>query len=490
MDLCTVCCLPSFIVNTKQSECLREILMYIKKFKYVSTAQFVAVLCLTILIGCTSIPTMVPDMAMQPSHPVQLEGMHGPLTAQQSKAILARLKKNGDDTNIFDKHLALESEIIDSPLVVGNKVDLLVDGPTTYDAMFLAIQHAKDHINMETYIIQDDEIGQRFAKLLVSKQNAGVQVNLIYDSVGSMDTPKAFFMPLIESGGNVLEFNPINPLKARKSWQVSRRDHRKLLIVDGQVAFVGGINISSVYSSGSFGRSKPTKSNTAWRDTHLRIAGSVVSEFQKLFMATWLEQTGQPLAFKNYFPKPDSQGNEVVRAIGSSPEAAYSQIYVTLLSAINSAETRVFLTNAYFVPDPQMLSALKEAVQRGVDVRLLLPEKTDSILVFYASRSYYDELLDAGVKIYERQDAMLHAKTALIDGVWSTIGSTNLDWRSFTDNQEINAVILGQDFGDKMQAMFEKDLASSKLVTLDTWRKRSIGARIKERAARLWAHLL
>jgi cardiolipin synthase len=465
-------------------------LMYIKKIGYVSIAKLAAALCLAQLVGCGSIPTMVPDMAMQPSHPVQLEGAHGPLTAQQSKAILAKLKKNGEDTNIFDKHLALEAEIVGSPLVVGNKVELLVDGPTTYDTMFAAIENAKDHINMETYIIEDDEIGRHFAELLIRKQRSGVQVNLIYDSVGSSNTPKEFFKPLKESGGNVLEFNPINPLSARKGWQFNRRDHRKLLIVDGQVAFVGGINISSVYSSGSFKKSKSDKDKPPWRDTHLRMEGPVVSEFQKLFIATWNEQKGEPLAFRNYFPGPASQGNEVVRAIGSSPEEPYSQIYATLLSAINSAETQVFLTNAYFVPDPQLLAALKEAVQRGVDVRLLLPEKTDSILVFYASRSYYDELLSAGVKIYERQDALLHAKTALIDGVWSTIGSTNLDWRSFVNNQEINAVMLGQDFAAQMQTLFEKDLESSKLVTLEEWRKRSIGARIKERAARLWAHWL
>jgi cardiolipin synthase len=179
-----------------------------------------------------------------------------------------------------------------------------------------------------------------------------------------------------------------------------------------------------------------------------------------------------------------------VRAIGSTPEEAYSQIYITLLSAINSAETHVFLTNAYFVPDPQLLAALKEAVQRGVDVRLLLPSTTDSALVFHASRSYYDEMLSAGVKIYEREDAMLHAKTALIDGVWSTVGSTNLDWRSFVNNQEINAVMLGQEFGAQMQSMFEKDLESSRLITLETWRQRSLAMRLKERAARLWARWL
>lgn len=452
-------------------------------------AELAAALCLVLLAGC-SIPTMVPDMATRSSPPVQLDGARGPLTAKQSKAILARLESNGAETNIFARHLALEAEIVGSPLVVGNKVTLLVDGPATYDAMSAAIQNAQDHINMETYIIEDDEIGRRFAEQLIGKQRSGVQVNLIYDSVGAINTPKEFFKPLQDSGVNVLEFNPINPFSARKGWQVNQRDHRKLLIVDGRIAFVGGINVSSVYSSGSFGRHKPTKTDTPWRDTHLRMAGPVVSEFQKLFMATWSEQHGAPLASRDYFPEIGSQGNEVVRAIGSSPEEPYSQIYVTLLSAINSAETRVYLTNAYFVPDPQLLAALKEAVQRGVDVRLLLPEKTDSVLVYYASRSYYDELLNAGVKIYLRQDALLHAKTALIDGVWSTVGSTNLDWRSFLHNYEINAVVLGQDFGAEMHALFKKDMESSKPVTLDNWQKRSLGARLKERAARLWAHWL
>lgn len=461
--------------------------MYIKKSERLN---ILAMLCFTMLLGCSSIPTMVPDMAMHSTHPVQLEGAHGPLTTQQSKAILAKLEKNSDDTNIFDKHLALEAEIAGSPLVIGNKVELLVDGPTTYDAMYAAIENAKDHINMETFIIEDDEIGKRFAELLISKQRSGVQVNLIYDSVGCLNTPQGFFTTMKESGVNVLEFNPINPLTAHRGWQVNRRDHRKLLIVDGQVAFVGGINISSVYSSGSYGRSKPSKGVQPWRDTHLRMAGPVVSEFQKLFMTTWSQQKDEPLTGRNYFPELSSKGNEVVRAIGSSPEEPYSQIYSTLLSAINSAETRVFLTNAYFVPDPQLLTALKEAVQRGVDVRILLPAKTDSVMVFYASRSYYDELLSSGVKIYERQDALLHAKTALVDGVWSTIGSTNLDWRSFVNNQEINAIVLGQDFGTQMQSMFEKDLESSKPITLEVWRKRSIGARIKERVARLWARWL
>ncbi len=468
--------------------------------------RWACVLSATTLFACTSIPIMVPDMAMQSSKPPVLENARGPMSAQQSKKILARIQKDGVETSIFDRHLALISEVAGSPLIVGNKVDLLIDGPATYAAMLSAIDNAKDHINMETFIFEDDEVGHEFAVRLMQKQSSGVQVNLIYDSVGSINTPKEFFDSLRATGINVLEFNPINPANLRKGWNLNERDHRKLLVIDGNIAFVGGINISSVYSSssGSFGgsRSSPKKKapkvNAAkseieglpWRDTHLKMTGPVVAEFQKMYMATWALQKGDALAPKQYFPTLTSQGKEVVSAIGSSPNEPYSQIYATLISAINSAETQVYLTNAYFVPDPQLLTTLKDAVARGVAVKLLLPEKTDSDLVFYASRSYYDELLSAGVQIYEHKVGILHAKTALIDGVWSTIGSTNLDWRSFVNNQEINAVILGQDFGDQMQRMFYEDLQVSHQMTLNNWRRRPISARIKEKAARLWARLL
>lgn len=443
------------------------------------------VLCLVLLAGCGSLP--LPDRMAHTNQAVQVNGAHGPHSARKSEAILAGLKNGSPETNIFDRHLAQEEELMESPLTTGNKVTLLLDGPATYKSMFSAIQGAKNHINMETYSIEDDEIGRRFAAALIERQKKGVQVNFIYDSVGSGDTPKEFFKSMIDSGINVLEFNPINPLMLRKKWEVGR-DHRKLLVVDGQIAFVGGVNISSVYSSGSFTRSKPrTKDTPPWRDTHLRIEGPVVSDFQKLFLATWDKQQGEPLVSKSFFPQIGSRGNEVVRAIGSSPDESYSAIYATLLSAINSAETYAYITTAYFVPDPQLLTVLKAAAQRNVDVRLMLPDKTDSNLVYYASRSYYDELLSAGVKIYEREDALLHAKTALIDGVWSTIGSTNLDWLSFQHNQEINAVVLGQDFGEQMKALFEKDIESSRLVMLEKWRQRSIGVRLKELGARLWA---
>ena len=442
--------------------------------------------------GCSSLPTIVPDMARRPAQPVQLEGARGPLTSQQSKAILDRLKSRGEETSIFDRHLALEEAIVGSPLMVGNKVVLLQDGPATFEPMLTAIRHAKDHINMETYVIEDDETGNRFADALIEKQGQGVQVNFIYDSVGAIDAPRAFFKRLTDSGINVLEFNPINPLTARKGWDVNQRDHRKLLIVDGETAFLGGVNISSVYSGGSFSTRTTQRPEGAppWRDTHLQVEGPVVGEFQKLFLATWEKQKGDTLAARNYFPQPGSRGREIVRAIGSAPDEPYSLIYATLISAIGSAETTVHLTNAYFVPDPQLLAALKDAVQRGVDVRIILPGNTDSWLVFHAGRSYYAELLGAGVKIYERRGALLHSKTALIDGVWSTVGSTNLDWRSFLHNYEVNAVILGQDFGAQMQAMFEKDIASSNPITLEQWERRSISDRLRETVARMWEYWL
>lgn len=447
---------------------------------------------LAVIAGCGALPVLVPGMEMQSGRSVQLEGARGPLTALQSKVVLDKLKRGGGATSIFDRHLALEQAIVGSPLMVGNKVVLLRDGPTTFKHMFAAIRNAKDHINLETYIIENDEVGNRFADALIEKQTQGVQVNLIYDSVGGINTPKSFFKRLSDSGINVLEFNPINPLTAKKGWNVNQRDHRKLLIVDGESAFLGGINISSVYSGGSSSQraSARPEEKAPWRDTHMQVEGPVVGEFQKLFLATWEKQRGAPLAPRNYMPVLGSRGSEVVRAIGSSPDEQHTVMYATLISAIRSAETGVYLTNAYFVPDPQLLAALKDAATRGVDVNIILPGHTDSWLVFHAGRSYYEALLVSGIKIFERRDALMHAKTALVDGVWSTIGSTNLDWRSFLHNDEVNAVILGQEFGAQMQAMFDVDRAASTRITLEQWNQRPFGVRVNEWLARLWQRAL
>lgn len=452
----------------------------------------VLVVYLLATAGCATLPDTDAIIERHSGQAARFDSARGALSAQKSAAILAELKRKSGDIDILDKQIALEQAVVDSPLILGNKVTLLQNGAETYAAMFSAIRNARDHINLESYIIDDDEIGQQFANLLLEQQARGVQVNVIYDSVGAFNTPKAFFERLIEGGVAVLEFNPINPLVAKKVWLINNRDHRKLLVVDGRTAFIGGINISSVYSSGSIIRrpGKTTDDTVAWRDTDLQIEGPVVGELQKLFMETWEKQRGQALVTKNYFPVLKAQGKDIVRAIGSTPDDPYSLIYLTLISAIGNSERQVHLTNAYFVPDPRLLQSLIDAAGRGVDVTLILPSHSDSEIVFHAGRSHYVALLKGGVKIYERRGALLHSKTAIIDGVWSCVGSANLDWRSFLDNDEVNAVILGREFAQQMQAMFANDINASEHIDLERWESRPLMFRFKEWGSRLLQRLL
>lgn len=452
----------------------------------------VAAAILLATAGCAALPDSDALIDRHSGQTAKFENAGGPLSAQKGAAIVAELKSKSGDIDILDKQIALEQAIVGSPLITGNKVVLLQDGKATYAAMFVAIRAARDHINVETYIIEDDEIGRQFADLLLRQQQRGIQVNLIYDSFGCVNTPKAFFDRLRQGGVNVLEFNPINPLELKKPWLINHRDHRKLLVVDGRIAFLGGINISSVYSSGSGARrhTEAEQKTSAWRDTDLQIEGPAVAELQKLFVETWAKQHGKPLAAREYFPKLQTQGKDIVRAIGSTPDEPYSLIYVTLISAIGNAERQIQLTNAYFVPDAQLLKALTDAAGRGVEVTLILPSHSDSEIVFHAGRSHYSTLLKAGVRIYERRGALLHAKTALIDGVWSCVGSTNLDWRSFLDNDELNAVVLGRDFAGQMTAMISRDLAASEAITREGWAGRSLLLRIKEWGASLLQRLL
>jgi cardiolipin synthase A/B len=442
--------------------------------------------------GCATLPDTQALIERHAGQAASFQNASGPLTARRSAAVLAELKAKSGDLDILDKQIALEQAIVDSPLIIGNKATLLQDGAQTYAAMFAAIRAATNHVNLQTYIIEDDDIGRQFAELLLAQQARGIQVNVIYDSFGGINTPKAFFDRLRAGGIEVLEFNPINPLAVAVPGSIYNRSHRKLLIVDGQTAFLGGINISSVYTSGSaVGQGgKGARDGFAWRDTDVQLEGPVVAELQKLFLQTWEKQRGQTLAAKEFMPPLKAEGNDIVRAIGSTPDDPYSMMYLTLISAIGNAEKQIYLTNAYFVPDPQLLKALTDAAARGVDVRLVLPSRSDSQVVFHAGRSHYSSLLDGGVKLYERLGAVLHSKTAIVDGVWASIGSTNLDWRSFLDNDEIDTVIIGRDFGARMKAMFAADIAASEAIDPERWRQRGLPLRFKEWMARVWGRLL
>lgn len=455
-------------------------------------------LAIVLLHGCATLPDTKESAQEQQLVPVTFESGHGRTSPAKSQAILQQLKVRTGATALLDQHLPYEQAInVASPLVTGNKLTLLQNGPATYKSMFADIRNAKNHINLETYIFDEGDIGNQFAELLLERQRAGVQVNLIYDSIGTLLTPPEFFDRLQQNGVQLLEFNPVNPLEGNKSdWLPNNRDHRRQLIIDGRIAYTGGLNISDTYSSAPSQKRKkkhpdtPDQDASGWRDTHIRIEGPVVAEFQKLFMDTWKRQKGDPLAARDYFPALRPRGDEIVRAIGSTPDAPESLIYLTLMSAITHAGQSVHLTIAYFAPDPQLSDALVSAAQRGVDVTLVLPSHSDSWAIFHLGRSHYTTLLRGGVKIFERRGAIMHAKTACIDGVWSTIGSTNLDWRSFLHNDEINAVILGQDFATQMETMFAHDLDESSEVTLQEWRRRSLLMRLKEIFARVGAYWL
>ncbi len=418
-------------------------------------------------------------------HHFKVVSSQGPLSATESKAIIERLEERSGETDILGRHLAFEQAISASPLMLGNQVTLLENGAATYRAMFGAIEGATHNINLETYTFDSDKIGKEFANALIAKQQQGVQVNIIYDGFGSVLTRRSFFNRMRAKGIRLVEFDPLNPFAAGFRWAPLHRDHRKLMIVDGTIAITGGINISGVYSSGLSTKSKNSSNAVlnSWRDSDVQVEGPAVSEFQELFFANWRNQGGAPLNFADYFPAPGNRGDQIVRVLGTVPQE-FSTIYVTLISAIRNAEKNVYITDAYFAPDGQMLESLEDAAQRGVDVRLLFPGRTDHPLIGPAARAHFSELLAAGVKIYLWQGKMLHAKTATIDGVWSTVGSSNLDWWSIARNDEINTVVLSLRFGSEMNAAFIRDLENSEQIDATEWQQRSPIERIEEVIAR------
>jgi cardiolipin synthase A/B len=412
----------------------------------------------------------------------------GRLTQAERERLLKRL---ANENGLLQRHVAAMSAFGEVDLYVGNEARLLLDGPATFAAMFEAIEGAKRSVLLEMYIIEDEAISQRFAALLTKKRQQGVYVGIIYDAIGSIGTDDGYFEALRAAGVAVCAFNPLNPAgRGGRYYDIAERDHRKILSIDREVGFTGGINISGVYSSGSFGRSKPAQREPrkdGWRDTQIQLRGPAVSALDDLWRATWQSQrcADAPPAPAPQAAPARHAGTHVVRIVPSSPDDAFNRIYALLLTAIDAAQKSVHLTMAYFAPGDDMIEALCDAARRGVDVQLVLPSLSDFTPVLHAGRARYEQLLEAGVKIHELQDAVLHAKTAVIDGVVSTVGSSNMDWRSFSANTEVNAVVLGEDFAVAMRRMFERDVAASEPVTLQAWRARPLWQRTKEGLARL-----
>ena len=446
--------------------------------------RFVSVIAIGMLTtACAALPEVryLSSSLVAPENPT-VTNAQGTLSAKKSNSLLAKRWRNSHvDVAAL---AALEEAATGRPLIAGNKVTLLYDGPQTMAAMIEAISAAKDHINLETYIFDQDELGIRFADLLIACQRAGVQVNVIYDSVGTIGTPQAFFDKMRDAGIHLLAFNPVNPLKLIGPWEPNNRDHRKILVVDGVVAFTGGVNISSTYANSSLFRSKARRdAKVGWRDTHIKIEGPAVATLQWAFLNTWASQQSPDLSDSDFFPPLKEAGNKLVRVLVSEPGGDYD-IYKAYVLAIQEAKKTIHITSAYFVPDAQILQALSDAARRGVDVKIILPGVTDNGLVFRAAQSFYSEMLANGIKIYELQIAVLHAKTAVIDKVWSTVGSTNIDTRSFLHNNEINVVVFGDEFGTSMENAFLEDLRYSVEISKEKWEQRSLVSRIKEWAAR------
>ena len=469
---------------------------------------------LTLLSGCASVPRYdgkldrLSGAAAKP----RIVGVRGPLSVEQSKAILARISHQAGAGDMLQRHLAIERAVADTPLVAGNRTRVLRNGPETFPAIFSAIYGAKHSVNMEYYIIEDIESGgRRLSDLLLAKRAQGVAVNILYDSYGSLGTRDDFFKRLRTAGVKLLEFHPINPLDARDGYSPNDRDHRKMLVVDGRTAIVGGVNLSTTYESNPLSLSALHRRGHAkgdgdgpppdaaapgvaarerWRDTDIEIEGPAVAQLQGLFLAHWAQAGGKPPDNADFFPAIGRDGNEIVRIIGSSPTDALPRYYITLLSAIRNAGQSIWLSAAYFVPTHEEMEALEDAARRGVDVRLILPDHSDSQLAIDVAHSRYEDLLEAGVKIFETHDVFLHSKTVVIDNVWSAVGSSNFDQRSVLFNDEVDAIVLGEQTAREIRATLEHDLRESRRIDPADWNARPFGQKIKEYFARVWESLL
>lgn len=418
----------------------------------------------------------------------------GRLNRAQRAALIQRLEAEGKP-DLLARQMAVMSDADKTHLFEGNDVKLLIDGPRTFGAMFKALEQARSTIMLESYIIEDAEIALRLAELLKRKQAEGVKTYIIYDHVGSIGTSRAFFNDMQKHGVSVCAFNPISPLKRPGYWGINHRDHRKIIVIDGHTGFTGGINISQVYSSGSFlgsggSRSAKVAATEGWRDTHVEIRGPAAWGLERMFRRTWEMQGCKGEMAPKPEVRPARAGSRVMEVIASGPKEKDGDIYLSLLAAIDASKQSVHLTMAYFAPGEDMVQALVDAAARGVDVTLILPSISDFKPVLYAGRSYYDQLLAGGVKIHELQSAVLHAKTAVIDGVWSTVGSSNMDWRSFTMNDEVNVVVLGDDFGRDMEALFQRDLNASRRIDAEQWKQRPMADRLKEWMSRVWERVM
>lgn len=368
-----------------------------------------------------------------------------------------------------------------SLLTTGNRLTILNNGGETFQSVFAAIEAAQHHIHLEYYIFANDRIGNKMKDLLIGKAKKGVEVRVIVDDVGSWGLKERFFENLRTQGVEIYPFMEVR--FPRLTSRVNFRNHRKLLIIDGKVGFTGGINIADRYVSG-------LPKLGPWRDMHLKIVGDAVAAMQVVFAADWYFVINENLSGDEYFPPLSEKPGTPVQIAASGPDSDWETIGQAFFAAITNAKKSIYIITPYLMPPPSIIAALKIAALSSVEVRIIIPEFSDAIISKWSSFSYVEQLLEAGVKIYFFQEGFIHSKILVVDDVFSTIGTTNLDFRSMETNFEVNAFIYEEEFTKKMIAHFMDDLDCSREIKLSEWRKRAWHRKFRESLAHVISPML
>ncbi|MDR5733780.1 cardiolipin synthase [Caballeronia sp. LZ025] len=367
--------------------------------------------------------------------------------------------------------------LLGPPVVDGNRFNVLVNGDEIFPSMLDGIRSARHTITLETFIYWKGAIGEDIARALADKARAGIAVHVLLDWVGSSKMDKRYLDTLREAGAEVVKYH-------KPHWtglgRMNDRTHRKLLVIDGHIGFTGGVGIADEWT----GHAQDEKH---WRDTHYRIEGPAVGQMQAVFMDNWVKATGNVLHGPKYFPQIEAAGDGLAHMFSSSPSGGSDDMQLMYLMAITAATRSIHLSSAYFVPDKLTINAIVEAAKRGVKVRIITPGKRiDTHTVREASRACWGDLLAAGVEMHEYQPTMFHCKVIVVDEYLVSVGSTNFDSRSFKLNDEANLNIYDRDFARQQREIFDSDVAKSKRITLDEWRRRPLLEKLLDRAVALF----
>ncbi|WP_309868019.1 cardiolipin synthase [Bacillus sp. SLBN-46] len=376
----------------------------------------------------------------------------------------------------------LAHKLGNSPISFDTSTKVLTNGEETFRNIIDELKRARHHIHLEYYIVRHDHIGQEIKDILIGKANQGVKVRFLFDAVGSWKLSKAYINELRGAGIETVPFGPVRlPFLNNK---FNFRNHRKIIVIDGTIGFVGGLNIGDEY----LGRDKEIG---FWRDTHLMLKGEAVRTLQLIFLQDWYYMTNHSFLTAEYLsPQLDYKSHGGVQLIAGGPDNEWSVIKNIFFAMITSAKKNVWIASPYFIPDEDIFSAIKVAALSGVDVRLLVPNRPDKRIVFHASRSYFPELLEAGVKVYEYERGFMHSKIVIVDDELASIGTSNMDMRSFHLNFEVNAFLFRTNSTEKLVMEYLNDLKYAKELNLLTFQKRHFGLRILESTARLLSPLL